>query len=50
MYHIGKMYSLSESGKRGSPEKGCSCLQIKTFDLKNYNELTEKLLKKEYGC
>ena len=48
--HVGKMYSLSESGKRGGAEKGCSCLQIRTFELKNYSGITEKLLKEEFGC
>ncbi|MGH1543716.1 MAG: hypothetical protein ACRBHB_25175 [Arenicella sp.] len=44
------MYSLSESGKLGSADKGCSCDEIRSFELKIYGEVDEQALKDDFGC
>jgi hypothetical protein len=44
------MYSISSSGKIGSAAKGCSCEEIHSFELKQFGEVDEQALKKDFGC
>lgn len=44
------MYSISASGKIGSADKGCSCDEIKSFELKTFGRVDEDALKKDFGC
>ena len=44
------MYSLSISGKFGSADKGCSCQQIRSFELNTFGSVDEEALKKDFGC
>ncbi|EPJ8340582.1 hypothetical protein M0H57_003268 [Proteus mirabilis] len=44
------MFSMSESGKIGSADKGCSCDQIRSFELKEFGRVDEQALKDDFGC
>ena len=44
------MFSMSESGKLGSADKGCSCDEIRSFELRVYGEVDEDALKNDFGC
>jgi len=44
------MYSISSSGKIGSADKGCSCEEIRSFELRTFGEVDEQALKNDFGC
>ena len=44
------MFSMSESGKIGAADKGCSCDQIRSFELKEFGRVDEQALKDDFGC
>ena len=44
------MYSISSSGKLGGAQKGCSCSQIRNFELKQFGKVDEQALKSDFGC
>lgn len=44
------MYSLSSSGELGSADKGCTCSEIRTFELHTFGEVDEAALKSDFGC
>ncbi|KZN61526.1 hypothetical protein N478_05485 [Pseudoalteromonas luteoviolacea S4060-1] len=44
------MFSKSSSGKIGSARKGCSCSEIRKFELREFAEVDEAALKKDFGC
>jgi len=44
------MFSISESGKLGSADKGCSCSEIRAFELRIFGEVDEAALKSDFGC
>jgi hypothetical protein len=48
---VGKsMLSVSSSGKLGSADKGCSCEEMRSFELKTFGEVDEEALKRDFGC
>lgn len=44
------MYSMSSSGEIGSADKGCSCSEIRAFELRTFGEVDEAALKSDFGC
>jgi len=44
------LYSISSSGKPGSAGKGCSCEEIREFELRNFGSVDEGALKSDFGC
>lgn len=44
------MFSRSSSGEVGAASKGCSCQEIKNFELKTFGEVDETALKSDFGC
>jgi hypothetical protein len=44
------MYSVSSSGQIGAADKGCTCEQIKNFELKQFGQVDEDALKRDFGC
>ena len=44
------MYSISSSGKLGGAAKGCSCDEIRSFELKQFGKVDEEALKRDFGC
>lgn len=44
------MFSVSCSGKIGSADKGCSCEEIKAFEIKEFGSVDEDDLKLYFGC
>jgi len=46
----GKMYSISDSGKLGSADKGCTCEEIRRFEQRSFGTVDERALKSDLGC
>ena len=46
----GTIYSLNESGYFGSAEKGCTCDEIRAFELSKFGEVDTAALKSDFGC
>tara|TARA_B100000676_G_scaffold309350_1_gene372659 strand:+ start:189 stop:413 length:225 start_codon:yes stop_codon:yes gene_type:complete len=44
------MFSKSQTGKFGSADKGCSCDEIRQFELRTFGEVDEVALKSDFGC
>ena len=44
------MYSISASGKIGSADKGCSCIQIESFERRVFGRIDKEALKSDFGC
>ena len=44
------MYSVSSSGALGSADKGCTCEEIREFELRNFGSVDEDALKSDFGC
>ncbi len=45
------MYSLNTaSGEIGSADKGCSCDEIRSFEIKEFGRVDEDSLKKDFNC
>ena len=44
------MYSMSSSGEVGSANMGCSCAEIRAFELRTFGEVDEVALKSNFGC
>jgi hypothetical protein len=44
------MLSMSSSGAIGSADKGCSCEEVRSFELRIYGEVDESALKNDFGC
>jgi len=44
------MYSISDSGKLGGAGKGCSCQQIRSFELRAFGSVDEAALRNDFGC
>ena len=44
------MYSMSSSGEIGGAGKGCSCEEIRAFELKEFGRVDEKALEEDFGC
>ena len=44
------MYSMSSTGELGSADKGCSCSEIRAFELRIWGEVDEAALKNDFGC
>jgi len=44
------MFSMSSSGKIGGAGKGCTCNEIRSFELKEFGRVDEAALKSDFGC
>ena len=44
------MFSMSSSGKIGSADKGCTCKEIRSFELREFGRVDEAALKSDFGC
>jgi hypothetical protein len=44
------MYSTNESGELGSADKGCSCEEIRSFELRTFGEVDEEALQRDFRC
>jgi|GEM_PF-1190260 len=44
------LFSVSESGKLGSADEGCSCSEVRAFELKVLGEVDGAALKRDFGC
>ena len=44
------MFSMSSSGEIGGAGKGCSCSEIRAFELRTFGEVDEAALKSDFGC
>lgn len=44
------LYSINSSGNPGSADKGCSCEEIRDFELRNFGSVDEGALKSDFGC
>ena len=44
------MFSMSSSGKIGSADKGCSCDEIQSFELRKFGVVDKEALKNDFGC
>ena len=44
------MLSMSDSGKLGSADKGCTCAEIREFEQRVFGEVDEAALKSDFGC
>lgn len=44
------MYSMSSKGQLGGAQKGCTCDEIRQFELKVFGEVDEEALKRDFGC
>jgi hypothetical protein len=44
------MYSVSESGELGPADKGCSCEEMRAFELREFGEVDEAALESDFGC
>lgn len=44
------MYSMNSSGELGSADKGCTCEEIRSFELRTFGEVDEVALKSDFGC
>ncbi len=44
------MYSISSSGQIGSADKGCSCSEIRNFELEQFGQVDEEALSRDFGC
>ena len=44
------MFSVSESGKLGAAEKGCSCEQMRSFERGVFGRVDEDALRRDHGC
>ena len=44
------MFSMSESGGIGSADKGCSCSEMRNFELNKFGKVDEEALKNDFGC
>jgi hypothetical protein len=44
------MYSISETGRLGSADKGCSCEQIRSFEYNTFGSVDEDALQGDFGC
>jgi len=44
------MFSMSSSGELGGAGKGCSCEQIRAFELRTFGKVDEAALKSDFGC
>ena len=44
------MYSMSASGELGSADKGCSCAEIRAFELRTFGAVDEAALESDFGC
>ena len=44
------MYSVSSSGKIGGAGKGCSCQQMRQFELQTFGSVDEEALRSDFGC
>jgi hypothetical protein len=44
------MFSMSSSGEIGGAGKGCSCSEIRAFELRTFGEVDEATLKSDFGC
>ena len=44
------MYSISDSGELGGADKGCSCSEIRNFNLKVFGTVNDEKLKSDFGC
>lgn len=45
-----RMFSVSSSGEIGSADKGCSCNEIREFELEQTGSVDEEALKFNFGC
>lgn len=46
----GNMYSISDSGKLGSADKGCTCEEMRRFEQRSFGTVDERALKSDFGC
>lgn len=44
------MYSVNSSGEIGAANKGCSCDEIRQFELREFGEADDEALKSDFGC
>lgn len=44
------MFSMSASGMIGSADKGCTCEEIRSFELREFSRVDEAALKSDFGC
>ena len=44
------MYSISESGKLGGAEEGCSCSQIRSFEKSTFGSVDEEAISNDFNC
>lgn len=44
------LFSMSSSGALGSADKGCSCDEIRSFELRTFGSVDEDALRADFGC
>ncbi len=44
------MYSMSLSGKLGSADKGCTCSEMRAFEISVFGEVDDAAFKNDFGC
>jgi hypothetical protein len=44
------LFSMSSSGAMGSADKGCSCDEIRSFELRTFGSVDEEALRADFGC
>ncbi len=44
------MYSLNDTGELGSADKGCSCAEIRDWEMKVFGKVDERALREDFGC
>lgn len=44
------IYSVNSSGEIGAANKGCSCDDIRAFELRKFGRVDEEALKSDFGC
>jgi hypothetical protein len=44
------LFSMSSSGAMGSADKGCSCDEIRSFELRTFGSVDDDALRADFGC
>ena len=44
------LLSISSSGQLGSADKGCTCDEMRTFELRTFGSVDEDALREDFGC
>ena len=44
------MYSVNTKGHMGSADKGCSCEEMREFEIRHWGSVDKDALKNDFGC